>query len=305
MVERASTLRAWLRAARPLAQANIAVPLVFGQALAVAHGARFDPWICVLVHVFGVLDQLVIVFANDVADEAGDRLHRAPTPFSGGSRVLVDGLLDAPRLRAAAIAAAIALVGHAGLLASVWHRPLALVAAGAALLLLLAYSYGPLRLSYRGGGELAQGLGLGAVLPAFAYAMQAGSLDGLSPLMLLPTILLGIAGNIVTALPDEPADRLADKRSWPVRVGVRVARKHALLVTALAILCTPLVLGDDATPERLFATEAPALALLAVAALTWRSALVERRRECIAFVVAAAGAGSLAMLAWSVSLLWR
>ncbi|MFO0634334.1 MAG: hypothetical protein U0168_15925 [Nannocystaceae bacterium] len=99
----AVSARAWWQAARPLAQANLAVPLVLGQVLAIAHGASFEAWRCVIVHGFGVIDHLFIVFANDVADEAADRLHTAPTLLSGGSRVLVQGRLArrscAPRPR--------------------------------------------------------------------------------------------------------------------------------------------------------------------------------------------------------------
>lgn len=294
---------AWWQAARPLAQANLAIPLVLGQVLAIAHGADFELWRCAIVHGFGILDHLFIVFANDVADEDADRLHTAPTPLSGGSRVLVQGRLAAPQLRAAATAMAIAMLGLTGWLGVADARPLAPWAAAAAIGLLLAYSFAPLRLSYRGFGELAQGLGVGAVLPAFAYYVQAGSLAGLQPAMLLPTVLLATAGNIVTALPDEPFDRAADKRAWPVRVGPVVARRHALLLTALGIFATPLVLGPEATTETLLDHELPALAVLAIAATLWRSGDPSHRRGCVRFAIATAAAANVAMISWCVALL--
>ena len=70
-------ISAWLQAARPLAHANIAPPILLGQALAFAAGSPFDPAMAAIAHSFGVLDHLYIVFANDYADREGDALQGA------------------------------------------------------------------------------------------------------------------------------------------------------------------------------------------------------------------------------------
>ena len=64
---------AWIQAARPLAQLNIALPLLFGQALAFAALGRFSLGWMYLAGLFGLLVQLVIVFVNDFADRETDR----------------------------------------------------------------------------------------------------------------------------------------------------------------------------------------------------------------------------------------
>src|SRR5690606_2262008 len=152
-------------------------PLLLGQALAVAQGAAFDWALFALAHGFGVLDHLVIVFTNDVADRDGDALHEAPTLFSGGSRVLQQGLLEPKQLVRGAIAASAALVVLSGV--GVWlGRPLLPLFAVAALGLLAAYSLPPLRLSYRGQGEILQGLGVGLVLPLLGFYLQSGRVAG-------------------------------------------------------------------------------------------------------------------------------
>ncbi|MDH5493566.1 MAG: prenyltransferase, partial [Myxococcales bacterium] len=101
------SLGAWWQASRPLAQANLALPLLLGQALAVGAGARFDPWLALLVHAFGLALHLFIVFSNDYADRdidvAGTR-----TLVSGGSGVLVEGKLRPRALARAARAMAAA-----------------------------------------------------------------------------------------------------------------------------------------------------------------------------------------------------
>jgi len=294
----------WWQAARPLAQVNIAMPLVVGQALAVAAGARFHVLACVLVHLFGVFDHLFIVFANDVADEAGDRLSTTHTAFSGGSRVLPDGRLTARALVRAAAIMALGMVVVAAIGAFALDRPALLAGSAAATGLLLAYSFAPLRLSYRGWGELAQGLGTGVVLPAIGWVAHAGSLGGLRLESLAPLLVLGIAGNVTTALPDAPADREVDKRTWPVRVGTVAARKHSLLVIALGVLMTPLLLPADASTAWLAACEVPPLLLLAGNAMLWRSADPRATTACSRFVFVNGAAINLAMVLWTAALLW-
>jgi 1,4-dihydroxy-2-naphthoate octaprenyltransferase len=229
------SVRAWIRAARPLAHANIAPPLLLGQALAVAQGAALDWLSFALAHGFGVLDHLVIVFTNDVADREGDALHSAPTIFSGGSRVLQEKLLRPAQLVGAALAAAAALVALSGV--GVWlGRPLLPLFAVAALGLLAAYSLPPLRLSYRGHGEILQGLGVGLVLPLLGFYLQAGSLAEAPWALFAPLVVFGFASNILTALPDVEADRAAEKRSWPVRRGEAKARRDAIVLLLVGLV---------------------------------------------------------------------
>jgi 1,4-dihydroxy-2-naphthoate octaprenyltransferase len=289
-------LAAWLQAARPPAQVNLAVPLVFGQAMAFGvHGRFAVGWLAVSA-VFSALVQLEIVFTNDVGDRETDRDNTTFTRFSGGSRVLPAGVLSAEALTRAARLALAGLVGLA--LALLPARPglLALVAATA--LLVWSYDRPPLRLSYRGGGEVVQGLGTGVVLPLAGFYLQAGTLAGFAASALLPMFLLGVAGHILTALPDVPSDRAHAKRTLPVRRGSRVARRRAL-----ALLAAAAALGGAAVPG----TPAPAVALLAAPALLLAASALPlradaaRRDECARFVLRVAGAAHLLALAWALA----
>jgi 1,4-dihydroxy-2-naphthoate octaprenyltransferase len=226
----------WLKASRLPSQSYIAPPLLLGQAW-VAHQHGELSWtILILVQAFGVFDQLCIVYANDYADQATDRLNRTSTLFSGGSRVLVEGLLQPRQLRRAALLMA-GLCLLVGLILSLgFDRPAALPLAATALILLWAYSFAPLRLNYRGGGELLQAVGVGAVLPLFGHVAQGGALEHFPwPLLavLLPTHL---ACAMATALPDEPSDRLSRKRTAAVLLGPGPARATITLLDLAGIL---------------------------------------------------------------------
>src|SRR5690606_30101144 len=155
-----SGVGAWLQAARPLAAANVAVPLILGQVLAYALTGSFSWRLFGLLQLLGVFNQLFIVFANDFADREADAINPSPSVVSGGSRVIQEGKLPPEALRKGAwiMLAAMVLLSLALALAyRLWWLP-ALVSGGAVLL--WAYSFAPLRLSYRGYGELLQGLGV-------------------------------------------------------------------------------------------------------------------------------------------------
>jgi len=294
-------MAAWVQAARPLAQGNLAPYLLLGQALAWRVTGSFDPWMLAAALLFGVLDQLVIVFANDVADFEGDAQNETFNAFSGGSRVLVDGSLS-PRalLRGAWLAAAL-LAGLCLVLAWRFDRPLMPGFAAIALLLLLAYSFPPFRGAYRGYGEGLQAVGVGLVLPMVGFYLQAGDLSWLPAPALVPTYLLGFAGNIVTALPDTPADRAVGKGTWAVRRGERTARRDALVLTGLAVGAVPFV--GPALPGGWLAVVVllPAGLLLSALPLIGR-ADAHDRGACLRFVLFTAGAGGALVLLWAVAL---
>src|SRR5690606_17694358 len=159
------------------AHANIAVPLLYGQAIAFARYGAFDLTIAGILAAYGLATHLFLVFANDLADEDADRDNTGHNRFGGGSRVLPEGKLGRGALRSAALSMAGSMASAALLLTVHFDRPAMLAAPLAAVALLWAYSYPPLRLAYRGHGELLQGLGVGVVLPLTAVYAQTGDLS--------------------------------------------------------------------------------------------------------------------------------
>jgi 1,4-dihydroxy-2-naphthoate octaprenyltransferase len=208
-------------------------PLLLGQSLAM--GRDFSWGIVLACHFYGLASQLYIVFANDVADMATDRRNFTFTLFSGGSRVLVEGLLSRRQVARAAVLCA-AMSALTGVFLGVRHGawlPLPLILFG--LGLLWAYSYPPFRLSYRGGGEYLQMVGVGLVLPLIGYSAHAGTLAGL-PWAIMPLMLaLSLSCAVATALPDEPSDRVDGKRTHAVRFGIAGSRRFILRLNALAL----------------------------------------------------------------------
>ena len=216
-------MNAWVQAARPLAHVNIVVPLLLGHAAAWHVTGRFDPRWLVAALAWGVIDHLFVIFANDFADREADSGQR--TLLSGGSGVIPEGKLTSAQVARAAQGAAASLMLYSCALlfmGRTWTPFYAL----AALMLMWLYSFPPARLSYRGGGEVLQGLGVGVGLPSLAYYFQTSTI--LAPGWVLgPAVLLGVCSNVLTALPDVAEDARAGKRTWPVRHGTSSARRFA------------------------------------------------------------------------------
>ena len=295
-----SNVASWIQAARPLAQVNIAIPLLFGQAVAFARYGTFDPLIFAVLAVYGLAVHLFIVFANDVADEEADRLGSA-SRFGGGSRVLPEGKLRRADLQQGALLMAATIFSATLFLAVHGGRPWMPLWTLAPLVLVWAYSFRPLRLAYRGYGEVIQGIGVGVVLPLTAFYAQAGeiSLTALPPLA--PAFLLGVAGNILTSLPDHPGDEAAGKHSYSVRFGPWQARRHAIELTLFAAVLGHLVIPDfSRVLDLVFA--APAITLAILGARLLGSADAQNPDECERFVMLVGGAGHLLLVVWSIAL---
>lgn len=172
--------------------------------------------------------QLMTHYSNDYFDVDADRINTASTRWSGGSRVLVEGLL--PRrvaLVAALFAAAVGLLLALRLWQLAGPRPMIVLIAIAALS--WAYSAPPMRLHSRGLGELDAALVVTALVPLFAFVLHAPGTD-VRPLLLaiVPPCCLQFAMLVAVGIPDAEADACVGKRTLAVRLGSKWAwRIHA------------------------------------------------------------------------------
>jgi 1,4-dihydroxy-2-naphthoate polyprenyltransferase len=182
------------------------------------------------------LIEVAAVLTNEHFDVATDRYNRNFGPFTGGSRVLIDGKLSVSEVRCG-IAAALALAAVSGgaLLLAAGSASPALLALAVLTALALGYTAPPLKLSYRGLGELDVGVthSLGAILCGFV--LQGGAWFAPEPwLASLPLCLAVLPAITLAGVPDHDADCRAGKGTLAVRTGVRGAYLIAANCTALA-----------------------------------------------------------------------
>jgi 1,4-dihydroxy-2-naphthoate octaprenyltransferase len=188
--------------------------------------------------------QLMTHYSNDYFDLNADRANTSATYWSGGSRVLPEGLL----LPKAALAGSLAF-GVVAILAilvlgliiqpSLWVIFLPLLA----LVLAWEYSAPPLRLHSRGVGELTVALIVPVLTPLVGYTFQVGSPGWLPLLTAVPPAFLQACMVISVNLPDAAGDRAVDKRTLVLRLGPAGAARLYLVCLALAYVSLPILVA--------------------------------------------------------------
>ena len=167
------------RLADPKISLTSVASIYLGVSVAAAEGAFSAPWLVVTVLAFFALEVAKNAWGDIFDYDSGVDLAVAPedrTDFSGGKRVLVDGLLTRAQTRA--IAVGFALAGLAlGLAIVLLREPAALWIGALGFVLGWSYHGPPLRLAYRGLGELDVVLCYGPLIALSTYLIQAHRLS--------------------------------------------------------------------------------------------------------------------------------
>ncbi len=223
-----SRFRAWLSILRLQFYPMTPVVVAWGAVTAGRAAGRLDTTALALAAAAMILLEVATVLINELVDFASDALNRNAGPFTGGSRVLVRGGLERSGVWRAV---AVALLGYAACAAALAVRlaPRGGLLPAAALLLVgpvfaLGYTAPPLRLCYRGLGEIDVALVTGPYLFLIGYALQgAGWPRGADLAPLLPLALAIFAAITLAGIPDEEADRTVSKKTLAVLLGPRPA----------------------------------------------------------------------------------
>lgn len=236
--QRSLLLGLWRLADPKIAVASL-VPFCVGAALAWRDTQHFDLGLAAAAFLVLFLVEVAKNAVNDLYDfrSGADTavLPNERTPYSGGKRVLVDGVLTEADLIVIAWMA-FAIAGVLGFVIAFERQPLLLLLGAAAALVSVLYSMPPVQLSYRGLGELAvaavygPGIVLGSVL-LFGGRVTAEAVDA--------SIILGILIAVVlltNELPDERADRVSGKRTLVVRMGRDLATSLIGFLFAVAFV---------------------------------------------------------------------
>lgn len=165
------------------------------------------------------------------------------SPFSGGKRVIVDGLLS--RAETAIVAAGFYAVAVAVGLAVVMLRESSVFWLGVfGVALAFFYHAPPFRLAYRGLGEIAVATAYGPVIATGMYLVQRQQIDADIVIASLPLGLAIGAFLWINEFPDARADAAAGKRTLVVRLGRPRAARAFIGITAaayLGVILLPLV----------------------------------------------------------------
>ena len=222
------------RLADPKISLTSAASMYLGISVATSEGHFSLTWIAVTFIAFFAVEVAKNAWGDVFDYDSGNDLAVAPedrTAFSGGKRVLVDGLLT--RRQTWAIATGFTLGSFAlGLVIVLLREPAALWIGAVGFVLGWSYHGPPLRLAYRGLGELDVVLCYGPLIALSTYLILAHQLSWQVFWLSLPLGIVIAAFLWVNEFPDYPADRRAGKHNLVARLG-RPTAARALPLTGL------------------------------------------------------------------------
>jgi len=180
--------------------------------------------------------QLSLNISNDYFDFESDK-NSERTYLSGGSGVLVVHPELKPIARNLAILFLVASIGSAFLFMLIYSYELSfLIFVSLGALLGWFYSAPPLRLSYRGLGEVSTAIAIGLLMPGMGYYVVAGHIDSWFILLSFPLSLYGFFFIFTVELPDVDSDRISKRLNLAVIKGIPVTLKMCLVVTLLGCI---------------------------------------------------------------------
>lgn len=234
-------IKFWLKTARAPFFTGAIVPVVFGSVLA-WHDTSTFLWIKFLLTLVGaVLIHAGTNLANDYYDHLSgcDESNPNPTPFSGGSRMIQNGLISPKKVLYASLFTFIAGGGIGLYLNYVSGKNVILIIGIIGIFLAFFYTAKPIQIGYSSFGELATGIGFGPLMVMGSYFVQAQQLSIKVFLVSIPIGILIALILYINEFPDYVADKKVDKKTLVVLLGKKKATTlyHILLIaTYLTIM---------------------------------------------------------------------
>lgn len=239
--------------------------------------------------VFGYLvfmpAHLSVSYSNDLFDLEADKFNEG-SPFSGGSGVLQ----RRPELKKAALIISISLIVVSTMLSIVFTiaysiSPLFIGLVVLGSLLGWFYTAPPLKLSYRGLGEISTAATVGVLVPMYGFIASSGTLDPSLLFLLFPMALSGFVFILNVQTPDLEADLKGGKNTWVMILG----RKGSLTVIFFLVLFQTVYYGTLSvlSPEMNGLSIVPFFLvsliplLLSVPCIIWRSADKDRSTRIV------------------------
>jgi len=204
---------------------------LMGYLLALLGGVEYDSAKFILGYLIFGTAHLSVSFSNDYFDRHSDR-NSFKTAFSGGSKVLVEH----PELESLALKLAVLLL-CSSIIANVfftivygytfWFFIFGLLGG----LVGWFYTAPPLKLAYRGLGELSTILAVGFLMPGMGYFVASGTISPLFQAFILPLSCYGLFFITTVELPDVESDIIGQKKNLLVKWGRTAGKAISVAAT--------------------------------------------------------------------------
>lgn len=207
-----------------------------GALLASVYQGEFSFFLFFVGYAIMMPAHLSLSYSNNYFDQRVDQ-YNTPFSISGGTKILIDH----PELRQLSKYIAISLILISIFIAGVvviflnyswWF--FGFIVFGN--LVGWFYTAPPLRLAYRGFGELANMINMGFLMPGIGYWIVNGSIDALYIIFALAFLLYGFEFMIIVESPDMEGDRLGHKNTLIASKGRRFGYQLLLIAILLSSL---------------------------------------------------------------------
>jgi 1,4-dihydroxy-2-naphthoate octaprenyltransferase len=225
-----------IKLGRTLAHAAMLV-YILGVLFALVIGSPFDIYKIALGYIIVFTSVLATGYTNNYYDAPLDK-YATQTAFSGGSNILFQHPEYRPTIRTIIVflySLSILLGFTFTILFSYSWTFFAFVVA--ANVIGWSYTAPPLKLVYRGLGELVTMLGASYMLAGAGYFVVKGTIDVSFVLFSLPLLLFGLAVSLYLEIPDRNADRQGHKMTFIVLKDERFGFIIGGISLGLATLC--------------------------------------------------------------------
>lgn len=221
----------WFQAIRPKTLIASTSPILIGLAFAYKEGF-FSPFYALMTLLVSLGIQITANLANDYFDyeKGADTIHR-----KGPIRVTQAGLVSPQKMKQAVLLTVL-LTSLLSSFLILKGGPLVAVLSSLSILLALGYTTGPFPLAYLGLGDLFTLFFFGPVATAGTYFLQTNTLSSETFAAGLGCGLISTAILTVNNVRDIEEDRIADKKTLPVRFGKTFGQWEY----TVCLLCAPI-----------------------------------------------------------------
>lgn len=218
-------LSVWLKALRPKFFTATLVPVLLGSVIGWHEFGVFNWLYFLLALLGGIFINAGLNLANDYYDHTSgvDENNPHHNPFSGGSRVIQEGLVSPAGILRVSIACFSVGAAIGLFLDFVLPGHILLIIGLVGIFLAFFYSAAPVRIGYTGWGELICGLGFGPMAVLGSYYVQTGRLAWQPLWASLPVGILVALILYINEFPDYEADKQTNKRTLVVIMGKKKA----------------------------------------------------------------------------------
>lgn len=229
---------AWLRIARLQFYPMTLIAYSIGAAAAYKKYGNWDLSSYLIGYLILFFIELATVLTNEYFDYPTDRINKNAGLFTGGSRMLVEGFIKFKAVKKTILILLILIPPAVYLLIRESRRVPAMPAiflVFTGIILGLGYTAPPLKLTYRGLGELDVGFTHSPYVILCGFFFQTGRLNEYLPYLLsIPLLFAVIAAIIMAGIPDYAADKSVSKKTLPLILGPERSSYLAIFFIVMA-----------------------------------------------------------------------